>query len=119
VTVFAFNRPFTEQLVAIGTVFVRPLLAEALYFSRFGGGHVFSVRRHGNIVMADIALADPLGLMPLVIKNHAVLEINDIGCSRTGRYQRYYYGQFFQIAPPEYTIIKVVSAGLESSLCKA
>lgn len=78
VTIVAFYRAFAEQIVAIGAVLVRPLLAETHDLARFGSGDGFPVRGNRYIGMADVAFADFFGLMQLVIESHAVIELDDV-----------------------------------------
>ena len=56
---------FIKQVVAKNTVTVRPFLTKTNYFANI-------------FFMANIAIANFLGLMPFVVKFHAMFEYKDI-----------------------------------------
>ena len=73
--------------MAIGAVFMRPLFAETLDLARFSGSDVFPVPGNLNILMADIAFPNLLGLVDFMIEGHAIFETDDVDSFRGGRNQ--------------------------------
>jgi len=92
--------------MAIRTVFMRPLFAEAFDLARFGSGDGLSVRGNRYIGVADVAFADLLGLVNFMIEGHAVFESDDVGNRGIGsngieRKQHQYQNQHSQNLLPE------------------
>src|SRR5512133_3821805 len=86
--------------MAVRAVCMRPFLAESLNFARFGYSGLFPVFGDRHIVMTHEAFADSLCLMHLMVKGHAVFEMDDICSTSTGRNQHKKQGNLFQYAPP-------------------
>jgi len=63
--------------------FVRPLFAESFDLARLRSSDFPAVFGNRNIIMADVAFAYPVSLMPLVVEGYAVFEVDDVRSNGT------------------------------------